>query len=137
MKPIILLIDDESRPMRFYRKALENSGFTVEQRYNPDDALSFLRTAGVNVSIIILDIMMSPGKTFERADTREGLNTGRFLFEVVRKEWPDTPVIVLTNVALVDLGPLAGGTQVFKKIDLDPFELASAVRAMVKEARNA
>ena len=136
MKPTILLIDDEDRSMQFYKKALKQAGFEVEQRLNPDTALAFLKTPGTDVSLIILDIMMSPGKTFEHDDTREGLNTGRFLFEVIRKGWPEIPVIVLTNVALVDLGPLVGSTQIFKKIDLDPFELASTAKAVMKPARN-
>lgn len=130
MKPTILIIDDDVRPMQFYQKALKQAGFEVEQRLNPDTALAFLKTPGTDVSLIILDIMMSPGKTFEHDDTREGLNTGRFLFEVIRKGWPEIPLIVLTNVSLVDLGPLAGSTQVFRKIDLDPFELASIAQSL-------
>jgi CheY-like chemotaxis protein len=95
----ILLIDDDIQAMRYYVETLEAAGFDVTQCTGPDSALQVLRDTTTPVSAVLLDIMMPPGDAYRRQNTQEGLTTGLFLLEDLRRLRPNLPVVVLTNVS--------------------------------------
>jgi len=130
---LVLLIDDNKLPMQFYIKALKQEGFEVEQCFEPDSALDFVEKNKEQIAVIILDIMMPPGKTYNSKDTKEGLKTGNFLYDGLRALCPNTPILVLTNVnqpetlkKFYDLG-----IDVKQKISCPPFELVELIDEML------
>jgi CheY-like chemotaxis protein len=98
MKSLVLLVDDDRLAVPLYKEALEVKGFAVKQCFDADSALSFVRDKKSEIGVIVLDIMIPPGKTYENLDTGEGLKTGVFLYDTLRQILPDVPIIVLTNV---------------------------------------
>ncbi|HPG41616.1 MAG TPA: response regulator [bacterium] len=98
MEKLIVLIDDDKLPMKYYIIALKQKDFKVIQFLEPDSAFEFIQNEKVKIFTIILDIMISPGEKYKHVNTREGLDTGLFLFEDIRKICPNTPIFVLTNV---------------------------------------
>ncbi len=133
MEKLVLLIDDNRLPMDYYVKALRQEGFKVQHCLGTDAALNFVETEGSEIAVIVLDIMLPPGKTYKDEDTNEGLRTGVFLLEDIRKYCPKKPVVVLTNVTNpstlneFENLPLV---RIVQKKDCPPFELAELVGAM-------
>lgn len=95
---MILIIDDEAREMDSYVRELKLSGYRVVFQKDVDDALEFLRQNLQDIRLVILDIMMPPGKAFKGENTRDGLRTGMFFYGRIREMAPDLPVVILTNV---------------------------------------
>src|SRR5690242_19172073 len=100
---MILFVDDERRHISSYVTELEELGYIVICENSVDQALHFLDKNRSNLKLLILDIMMPQGKSFKRMDTEEGRRTGIYLFEQVKERAPELCVIVLTNVADVEL----------------------------------
>lgn len=140
MKNLILLVDDDKLPMKFYVKALAQSGFKVKHYSEPDGALAFVEEKGSQIKAAILDVMMPPGEAYEGEDTKEGLRTGVFLWRDVKRLCrQDMPIVILTNVknpetlAMFEEGPLP---KVVQKMGCPPFELAKMVSDMISENEN-
>lgn len=136
-KKLVLLIDDEQLPMRYYVRALERACFRVERVRNPDDALDFVRTRGDEIGAIVLDIMMCPGRAYGELDTNEGLNTGVFLYRDIVRLLPYVPVVVLTNISdkeTLRLFPHVRNIEIAQKLDLPPAELPELVNRMMNYA---
>ncbi len=137
MKTLVLLIDDEEFPMKYYRQALEMEGFQVEQIRDADTALDFAQKNRERIAVILLDCMMPPGKRYRNEDTQGGILTGVFLFADLRKQCPATPVIVLTNVAeqeTLDRFEKGPRVDVVEKLDCPPLELAELAGKVAKKA---
>jgi CheY-like chemotaxis protein len=120
--------------MSYYCKALQQRGYAVKHCLDPDSALEYAKSNRFRIGIIILDIMMPPGEAYSHKDTNEGLLTGVFLFDDLRKYCEDVPVVVLTNVRnAATLNNLSGksGTMVLQKKDCPPFELAELVAHLI------
>ena len=130
MEKLLLLVDDDKLPMQFYVKALNDKGFKVERCFEPDGALGFVEEKGSQISAIILDIMMPPGKAYKNEDTHEGLRTGVYLLRDIRKHCAHVPVIVLTNVKnpkTLDEFKGKPSVKVVQKMEYPPFELAGLI----------
>ena len=137
MKPKILLVDDDNLVMRFYTRALEKTGYEVRQTYNPDKTFEFIEKEKPDLSAIILDIMMPPGEKYRNEDTREGLRTGTFLYNDLKSQYPEVPVVVLTNVTdqeIIRQFPSDPGLRIVNKLDYPPFELAQLATEMINAA---
>lgn len=138
MKRLVLLVDDDRLPMRYYVRALEQKGFTVRHCLEPDSALEFVTRNASEIAAVVLDIMMPPGNKYKTQDTNEGLATGGFLLEDIRAHCPNAPVVVLTNVknpetlAKFQQGPFL---QVVQKMDHPPFELADLVTEVLARSQ--
>jgi CheY-like chemotaxis protein len=100
---MILFVDDERRHTSDFVRELEESGYQISFQSNVDLALQFLEESENDIELMILDIMMPPGKRFRDVDTDEGLRTGVYLYERAREIRPELPVIILTNVSDVEL----------------------------------
>lgn len=135
MSKLVLMVDDDRLPMSYYVKALEKEGFNVEHCLEPDSALDFANKKGSEIDLIILDVMMPPGKVFEKEDTHEGLRTGVFLLKEIRKICSNMPIVILTNVKnsktldeFVDKPMI----RIIQKIDCPPFDLIEIVNEILK-----
>lgn len=136
MEKLVLLVDDDNLPMQYYVKALKQKGFKVEHCLEPDSALDFVKKRGEEIVAIILDIMLPPGKTYQDKDTNQGLKTGVFLLEDLRKYCPNIPVVVLTNVRnpnTLDEFKDKPLVKLAQKMDYPPFELSDLVNKMINK----
>ena len=95
----ILLIDDEPRkaqPLIVYLKEIR--GWSVTQATNPDVALAYLPVhVTTRFKLILLDIMMPPGKALANHETHQGRDTGIVLFDTLNERTQGTvPIIIYT-----------------------------------------
>jgi len=135
VEKLVLLIDDDNLPMKFYVKALEHEGFRVNHCFNPDSALDFAMEETSRIDAIILDIMLPPGQIYRSENTNDGLKTSVLLLKDLRHYCPDAAVVVLTNVSKPStLNEFKGqnSVEVVQKISCPPFGLVEIVRKMLK-----
>lgn len=132
-KPI-LFVDDDYLPSNYYYYALMLRQLTVAFYEDVDKAVEW--TKDKEPSLAILDVMMPPGP-FASYDTREGLDTGLFLFRYLRDKYPNLPVVILTNVRTAPAmfrGEKA--VKVVSKSKCPPLDLALMVEDLLgKETR--
>jgi CheY-like chemotaxis protein len=131
---MIMMVDDEVRRMDAYRLELTDVGYRVELYKDVDTALSALEANLAQVQLLILDVMMAPGKAFQDFDTQDGLRTGERFFEYVRNLSADLSVVFLTNVSEPNFAKKyqrARHCKVLRKEDYQPFELADEVRRII------
>ena len=134
MKKLLLLVDDDKEPMRYYVMALEQEGFKVAQCFKPAIALDYAEKRSSEIAAVILDVMMPPGVKYTASETNHGLKTGVFLIKDLRKKLADVPVIILTNVTNSEtLKEFDQGTlvKVIQKMDCPPFSLVELVSEML------
>jgi len=140
----ILFIDDElgadqdtpdASYMSYYLQALRERGFQVMVATGADSALQQLADNSENMGLIVLDIMMPPGKAFANDDTRGGLRTGVLLAEHIAQAYPDIPMMVLTNIPDPDerkeIESQKNVVRTLFKPYCTPFELAQEVQDFV------
>lgn len=133
---MILFIDDERRYMINYVEELQEADYEVAVHTSVDTASAFFQERAHDVELIILDIMMSPGKTFSHEDTDGGLRTGVRFYERVREKSPDLPVIILTNASAVELSDRFSGDQQCwyrQKKDFLPVEVTQEVKRILSQ----
>src|ERR1700693_6189780 len=133
----VLLIDDENVPADFYAKALQRAGFSVRRARSVAEALESLQSN--KFVAIVLDIMMPPGKEYQDFDHAEGLRTGVFLLQDIKRLHPKTPIVVLTNVTnqetVNSLRCHSHEPVIAAKIDYPPVEFASLVWTAIGERK--
>jgi CheY-like chemotaxis protein len=128
------MIEDEARANVYYLRALEKSGFDVMQIKDAGEAVEYVRDERNQIDLILLDIMMAPGRYRDRNGIEQGLRTGVFVYEEIRACRPNVPVLVLTNVqdpealSAFEAGPRL---QVARKTQTPPFDLVEIVRGML------
>jgi DNA-binding response OmpR family regulator len=126
----LLLIDDDVLPTDYYFYALKERGFDVMQCEEADTAQDKWRA--LNPALVILDVMMPPGKVVRAEDTKEGLHSGVLLFERLRRDLPDVPVIILTHLlSAPELFSTENGVRVLLKSHVPPIELADIVQQIL------
>lgn len=131
---MIMMVDDEVRRMDAYRLELQDVGYQVELYKDVDAALEALTANLPHVQLLILDVMMSPGRAFRDLDTQDGLRTGERFYEHVRSLNADLSVIFLTNVSDPSFARKYQGKRhckLLRKEDYQPFELADEVRRII------
>ncbi len=77
----ILIIEDEKKTAGFLKKGLVENGFSVDVAHTADDGLLLAHTS--DYDLVILDVML-PDKS------------GWFVFEAMRREGNNSPVLFLT-----------------------------------------
>jgi DNA-binding response OmpR family regulator len=73
---MILFVDDERRRMQSYVEELRFSGYDVEFKSDVDDALIFFNENHEKLELLILDVMMPTGNSFDNQQADNGLRTG-------------------------------------------------------------
>ena len=131
---MILFVDDEIRHTSNFVLELEARGYQISFQSDVDLALQFLEENQNDIELMILDIMMPPGKSFRDVDTDEGLRTGVYLYERAREISPELPVIILTNVSDVELEvqfQKEANCWYFQKKHYLPYEIAQEVNRIL------
>ncbi len=131
---MILFIDDEPNRVEVYARDLRMSGFEVLFKDSVDQALAAIQEEPALISLMILDVMLAPGESFEGEDTNEGLRTGINLYNRIRTIVPRLPVIILTNVTdekVADWFQKQENCWFFRKKDIFPFEFTEEVRKIL------
>lgn len=96
---MILFIDDEINRVDSYKLDLELScGYEVYLESRINVALDFFYKNKEKIELIILDIMMSSKDKFTNENTEDGLRTGMVIFNTIKNEFPEFPIIIFTNV---------------------------------------
>lgn len=141
---MILFIDDEEHYVQPYLDELRVSGHDVVLQTDVDAALGFFEANHEEIKLLILDIMMAPGESFQDAATLQGRRTGVFFYKRVRLRAPELPVIVLTNAIdpLTKISDEAVKTRLDKdercwfmrKLTVLPFELREKVEEVIGPA---
>jgi DNA-binding response OmpR family regulator len=135
---MILFVDDERRYMTAYVEELEAAGYHVSIKTTIDAAHDYFEEHLPEIKLLILDIMMSPGKTFQDEDTHEGLRTGVNFYERVRDRAPDLPVIILTNAddeELIDRFDAEENCRYRQKEKYMPVEIAQEVKEILSSLK--
>ncbi len=139
MRNKILLIDDDFLPMQYYVSKLNKEGWEVIHLKDADKALEYLiQASNVNsndIALVLLDVMLPYGKKYTSEETEEGLKTGIFLLEDIRRYLGDeVPIIILTNVKNPEILILFNrypDVVVLSKLEYPPNELAALVHSKI------
>ena len=128
---MILFVDDEPRYVHLFLEELKYTGLQYAYMRKVDDALDYIEENPGAVQLLVLDIMMPPGRSFDSAQTRYGLDTGIRFFERVRRGSPDLPVIILTNVTDEKVARrfrAEPNCQFVRKLETEPFQLVDLIK---------
>jgi CheY-like chemotaxis protein len=131
---MILFLDDEKRYMDTYKVELEIQGYEVSFKNNVDDAVKFFDAHTNSIQLIILDIMMPPGQSFQGENTSDGLRTGVRFYERIRELAPHLPILIFTNVSderLAKRFEAEANCRFLRKEDYLPHELVEVVRKIL------
>mgnify|MGYP001212049809 CR=1 FL=1 len=117
-RPLVLVVDDEPRIIRFVRINLEMEGFRVLEAHNGLEAVDQVRANLPN--LVILDVMMPE---------MDGFETLRLIREIT-----NVPVIMLTvrNAEEDRVRGLDSGADDYVTKPFSPRELISRVRAVLR-----
>ena len=85
--PSILLVEDEQSQRTILRRILEREGHEIETADNGKSALELLKNKQFNLVI---------------SDMRMPQMTGRDLLKMIKKQWADLPVLIVTAFAELD-----------------------------------
>ena len=127
---MICMIDDQAGG---YPDELRLSGYDVVLQTDVDDALKFFEQNHGRIDLLILDIMMAPGESFQHERTLAGRRTGIFFYERVRRAVPDLPVLVLTVLprpGIVDKFCSERLCWFYRKAEMLPHQLVKAVESI-------
>lgn len=130
---MILFVDDEKRFMDSYQLELEAEGYEVTFKNDVDAAVAFFDAHADSIRLLILDIMMPAGQSFQDESTNDGLRTGERFYERIRRLAPVLPVIIFTNVSDEQVEKKFKAEphcQFLRKEDYLPHELADVVRGI-------
>ena len=132
---LVMLIDDDKEPMKYYVMALESEGHEVIQLFGPDETIEHLKEKdNPRPDVIILDIMMPPGRHYEgNAECKEGTRTGILVYPELSKWCPEVPVLVLTNHRGVQehFRRITPRVPVLQKMDTAAFDLVGKVKGLL------
>ncbi|MBW4478664.1 MAG: response regulator [Tolypothrix brevis GSE-NOS-MK-07-07A] len=131
---MILFVDDERRRMDSYVQDLILSGHEIEFKSDVDSALEFFVDNQTQIKLLILDIMMPTGESFDDDQTHYGLRTGIAFYQKIREQNPSLPTIIFTNVSDENLAEeISRGSNVLfcQKDNFLPFELEKEVRKIL------
>jgi two-component system, response regulator PdtaR len=117
IKPVILVVEDETLIRMDIVEQIEDAGFEVLQATNADEAITILET-DLRVTIVFTDVDM-PG-------SMDGIR----LAQAVRGRWPPIKIIVTSGHFKVRDEDLPEGGMFFGK----PYNAADVIRSLRKLA---
>lgn len=122
--------DDAYGYIDHYVRELTGNGHRVDVANSVDKAAQLHLSQ--EFDLVILDVMMPPGKLLANEDTGNGVFTGLVLAKRIREKCPDLPIILLSNVAgktlefqvVLEQGIV---TMALSKLQTTPSDLASII----------
>ena len=135
---MILFIDDEPRYVEAFRDELVDHGHQVTLIADVDKAITFLPVNGAEVELVILDIMMPPGRALGDTDTKKGQRTGVHLYQELRTLAPNLPFIILTNVSDPEVKKdfeNESNCRFIQKYEYYPFEVVDIAQEMIDRSK--
>jgi len=106
---MILMVDDERTEA--YIEVLKESGFDLSFQTDVDAALKFFDENQDKINLLILDIRMATGTSFDPEESQNGWATGILFYERVRQIAPSLPVLMLTVRAKESMGDRFDGDE--------------------------
>jgi len=85
-KKKLLMIDDDPDFVEAIASILENAGYEVDAKYNPDDGFNALKTGGYD--LLLLDVLMGRGA--------EGIMIARKIGN--DEQLRETPILIITGM---------------------------------------
>ena len=118
----VLLIDDEELILEVGRGMLQQIGYTVIIAHGGASALEYLATEGMNVDLVILDLIM-PGMD------------GNKTFDKIRAIYPRMPIILSSGYSINDQANsiMEKGCNGFIQKPFNLSELSRIIRAVIDE----
>jgi CheY-like chemotaxis protein len=137
MQAKILIIDDENIQASFYEWAFRRKAYDVKRVMEVDRALDIV--AEWSPDVIVLDIMMPPGKRYAAKQHFSGLRTGVFLIPDLLDCLPSVIIVVSTAVKNAETLEMVRAKlpaeQVTLKAEYDPQRLADLVEHLLATRR--
>ncbi len=97
----VAMVDDDDIVTPHYASALILAGHDLNVFSSVDDFEPTLSAdSGRKFDLYIIDIMLSPGKRYSLEITDQGLMTGLFLVQDIRRRYKKAPIILLSNQTL-------------------------------------
>ncbi len=113
-EPVVLVVDDDDQVCRLLARILTDAGFRVLEAHSGAEAVAWLATLDGTVQLVVSDICMPEMSGIQLAD-------------VVPREWPNTPVVLMSGQG----GPGAGYNGVFLAKPFIPDHLLDVVGGLV------
>lgn len=134
---MILFLDDDVDFLRYYCDELRERGWDVAAAFSTDDAHRIVMDRGEELKVVVLDMMMPPGRIFEDENTEYGIRTGELFYEKLRSMRPVVPVVLFTNRNADHLDCTLrddSRCRIFMKEDLLPGEFADMIDDLLGRA---
>jgi CheY-like chemotaxis protein len=130
---VILIVDNEELQMQYYINVLEMGGFKVFHCLKADLIVKMVNKT--NPDLIILDMMMPPGRKYKQLNHNNGLWTGRLVLEDLMKSNPDKNIIIFSQIPRSALNEWIPNDKVsfVSKLDYSPSQLLSFVQNIFPE----
>ena len=135
---MILFVDDDKRDMESFYEELKLSGYNVDFHSDVDAAFAAYQKNLDRIELLILDVMMPPGKEFEQEKVNGGLRTGLRFYERVRSLDAELQIIIFTNLSDEPFMESFANDErccVLQKEDYLPFELANFITEILQTGK--
>ena len=107
---LVVFIDDDEGPMEFYEDALRDGGYNIERIYSVLRALDYIQNTDAQPLLWLVDLMMQIEDESVKVEGQPliklaslGLASGRVLYRQIRRKFPDTLVMLLTNMSTPEI----------------------------------
>jgi CheY-like chemotaxis protein len=139
----IIIVDDSKLSISAFLEELALTGFKVSHYRSVDSCLEFVKTKR-HVDIFVLDIMMPPGNAYRSRNTDDGLFTGRLLAHDIRRLYPITPIVFLSNLSdpinidgFSRSRELLGNVVFLNKVDVSPVHFSKLINSILSKGIDA
>jgi CheY-like chemotaxis protein len=131
---MIVYLEDEDAS-NLYRDEFIERGIQIIVHRDVTEGWNAL-AGNADVDVVILDVMMPPGKMFDLDSTKQGLLTGIHFYRRLRAQNAELPIFILTNNTDPEISEaVAGDTNAyhFVKTDVYPDDFADRVISKYSE----
>ena len=124
----VLVVDDDRITTQYYVDALMESGFEIVVANSVERFLEY-RSSISQFAVIVMDVMMDPGKVFSFAESSDGMETGILLLRMLADFDYRGCVVALTNTRRPSAVKKIHALKVayINKQDLPPFDFADQI----------
>jgi predicted nucleotide-binding protein len=98
-KRLILWAEDDAYLFKHASEMLTDEGFEVIEAATGAEILKQVERHHAQIAVIVLDVMMKPGKVPGRSAYQSGVMTGYRIGRQIRKKYPNIPLIACSAIA--------------------------------------